>query len=68
MDKVRETRLRRMARRQGLNLAKSRRRDPSARDFGKFWLIADRDRTAALGGLDGADLKRIEAWLFEDLR
>lgn len=37
-DDVRENRLRRMAKRQGLELVKSRRRDPRAIDFGVYWL------------------------------
>src|SRR3712207_211748 len=37
-EKVRENRLRRMAQRQGLTLQKSRRRDPYALDYGKYWL------------------------------
>lgn len=39
-DKTRETRLRRMAERQGLRLVKSRRRDPRALDYGRYWLAA----------------------------
>ena len=38
MDKVRENRLRRMAERQGLQLVKSRRRDPRALDYGEYHL------------------------------
>jgi hypothetical protein len=37
-DKVRENRLRRMAERQGLVLRKSRRRDPRAIDYRRFYL------------------------------
>ena len=40
-DKTRETRLRGMARRQGLELSKSRRRDPNALDYGLYALIMD---------------------------
>jgi hypothetical protein len=43
-DKTRETRLRRMAKRQGLALFKSRRRDPLASDYGLWW-IADPEAT-----------------------
>ena len=39
-DKIRENRLRRMAERQGLRLVKSRRRDPLALDYGRYWLLA----------------------------
>ena len=37
--KVLENRLRRVADRQGLRLAKSRRRDPLALDHGTYWLV-----------------------------
>jgi hypothetical protein len=38
-EKVREARLRRMAKRQGLQLVKSRRRDPLAVDYGRYVLV-----------------------------
>ena len=38
-DKVRENRLRRAAARQGLQLQKSRRRDPRASDFGMYYVV-----------------------------
>jgi hypothetical protein len=37
--KSREIRLRRMAERQGLRVVKSRRRDPLAKDFGRYWVV-----------------------------
>lgn len=37
-EKVRENRLRRMAERQGHQLVKSRRRDPRAYDYGRYWI------------------------------
>lgn len=55
-DKVRENRLRRMAERQGLELRKSRRRDPRAKDYGR-WYIVDVEReieAAEIGGYDVA--------------
>ncbi|WP_422634821.1 hypothetical protein [Sphingobium sp.] len=39
--KVRENKLRRMAERQGWLLEKSRRRDPKAKDFGKYRLLVN---------------------------
>jgi hypothetical protein len=39
--KVRENRLRRAADRQGLFLSRRRRRDPNARDFGRYALLRD---------------------------
>lgn len=38
-EKVHENRLRRMAERQGYTLVKSRRRDPRALDYGRYWLV-----------------------------
>jgi len=38
-EKTRETRLRRMAERQGLTIRKSRRRDPRAIDYGRWWVV-----------------------------
>ena len=37
--KVQENRVRRIAERQGLRIAKSRRRDQLARDYGLFWVV-----------------------------
>ena len=60
-EKVRENRLRRMAERQGLSLTRSRRRDPLALDYGKYWLIhADGSRVTPLGG---GTLDEIERYL-----
>jgi hypothetical protein len=42
-ERTRYQRLRRMAERQGLQLRKSRRRDPRALDFGDYWLTAGDD-------------------------
>ena len=39
LTKVEESRLRRAARRQGLFLSKSRRRDPNALDYGLYALL-----------------------------
>ena len=55
-EKIRENRLRRMAERQGLELRKSRRRDPRAKDYGR-WYIVDVEReieAAEIGGYDVA--------------
>jgi hypothetical protein len=38
-EKVHENKLRRMAKRQGCELVKSRRRDPRAIDFGTYQLV-----------------------------
>jgi hypothetical protein len=60
-DKVRENQLRRKAARQGLTLTRSRRRDPDALGFGKYWLrtVDGRLTTSA----DGASLDEIERYL-----
>lgn len=60
MDKIRENRLRRMAERQGLQLSKSRRRDPRATDFGKFFLSQN---GILMSPESGMDLDEIEAYL-----
>jgi hypothetical protein len=53
VDKVRENRLRRMAERRGLQLVKSRRRDPRSLEFGTYglldpfrnaWIFCDQER------------------------
>jgi hypothetical protein len=57
-EKVRENRLRRMAGRQGLQLLKSRRRDPRALDYGRYWLVDASGVEVATGDVDA-----IESWL-----
>jgi hypothetical protein len=51
-EKVRENRLRRMAARQGLQLVKSRRRDPRALDYGTYWLVDASGVEVASGDAD----------------
>lgn len=46
---IQENRVRRMARRQGLRLVKSRRRDPRALDYGLYTLV-DIESNATVGG------------------
>src|SRR6266849_10138668 len=66
-EKIREARLRRMARRQGLDLRKSRRRDPQALDYGGYHLIDPGSDSLIFGELAGqgfgASLDDIEAYL-----
>jgi hypothetical protein len=50
-DKIRENRLRRAAQRQGLMLAKSRRRDPRASDYGTYMLVDAQTNTLTAWGL-----------------
>jgi hypothetical protein len=56
-EKVRENRVRRMAKRHGYRLEKSRRRDPLALDFGQYRLTG-RGRPRTFG-----DLGAVEAFL-----
>lgn len=46
-EKVRENRLRRMAERQGFVLAKSRRRDPRALDYGGWMILLPSGRVVS---------------------
>ncbi len=67
-EKVHEARLRRMAERQGLNLRKSRRRDPLALGYGTYQLVEPGSNSLVLGELAGqqgfgASLDDIEAYL-----
>ena len=68
-DKTRETRLRRMAERQGLRLERSRRRDPRAIGYGTYRLADPNGNVAVaadrLSGY-GMDLDTIETWLTRD--
>jgi hypothetical protein len=60
-EKVYENRLRRVAKRQGLVLHRSRRRDVRALDYGHMWL------TDAQGVIfESASLAEIEAYLLGD--
>ena len=62
-EKVLENRLRRIAQRRGMQLLKSRRRDPQAIDYGGFMLTDTRFNAVILGG---------EGWAYsaalEDIR
>lgn len=59
-DKVRDNRLRRMADRQGLILARSRRRDPLATDYGLYTLT---DKVQGLTIAAGWTMDRAEEYL-----
>jgi hypothetical protein len=65
--KVDENRVRRMARRQGLDLVKSRRRDLRVFDFGCYGLRDPRTNEAVFGEVAGrfprAGLAEVELWL-----
>jgi hypothetical protein len=51
-EKVTENRMRRVAARRGLELQKSRTRDPNALDFGGYMLIEIERNLVVLGGGD----------------
>ncbi len=63
-EKVRENRIRRMLKRQGFELRKSRRRDPLAYDFGGYLVVDLRNRIVF--GSDpmpfSATLDEVEEW------
>lgn len=64
--KVRENRARRAALRQGMELQKSKRRDPRALDFGGYMLV-DLNGNFVIMGADphpySATIEQVEAWL-----
>ena len=63
-DKTRENRLRATAKRQGLELRKSRRRDPLAVGYGRYWLMAgDKWEKVRAGGQRGMTIDQVEEWL-----
>ena len=68
-EKVRENRLRRMARRQGYALVKSRSRDPRAMDYDR-WMINDPDSNTVVAGELSSPramtADQVEAWLMSD--
>jgi hypothetical protein len=70
VNKTRETRLRRAADRQGLRLERSRRRDPRAIDYDRYWLLdlATGDVVAGASPIDRPawDLDQVETWLTSD--
>lgn len=71
-NKIRENRLRATAKRQGLVLHRSPRRDPRALDYGLYWLFLDNPNISALGSTDpvtpraGVTLDEIERYLTGD--
>jgi hypothetical protein len=65
-QKVHENRLREKAKRQGLELGKSRRRDPDALDYGTYKLVEADTGEVVADGL--TDLASIEAALTRSKR
>ena len=64
--KHREGDLRRKAIHAGLKLRKSQQRDPSAADFGTYWLIDCSTNALVAGDKFGLDLDGIAGWLVDD--
>jgi hypothetical protein len=66
-EKVKENMLRRRANRRGLRVEKSRRRDPHALDFGRYWIIDASTNCLVAGanpnGCPGMTLDEVEEWL-----
>ena len=68
-EKIRTNRLRKMARRQGLRLSKTRRRDPRAIDYDGWMVIDMFTNRAVYGGQPyaySATLDEVEAYLLRD--
>ncbi|MGY1845512.1 hypothetical protein [Modestobacter sp. SYSU DS0875] len=61
-EKVKENRLRRVAARRGLKLTRSRRRDPRALDYGRYWLTEVRSNAPA-SPESGLTLDQVEEYL-----
>ena len=64
-EKVRENRVRRMLKRQGYSLMKSRRRDPQALDYGGYMIIDDEINGVVFGSNPyefSATLDNVEDW------
>jgi hypothetical protein len=69
-DKVLENRLRRKLARMGYRLEKSRRRDPDAIDYGKYWVIDLKTNVLVFGGsevngIPDATLEEVANWITE---
>jgi hypothetical protein len=68
--KTRENRLRQMAARQRMTLHRSRRRDPRAWDYGRYWLaphgggpVIGAESGRLVGDWPGLTLAEVEDWL-----
>jgi hypothetical protein len=67
-EKVRENRVRRMAERQSLRLQKSRRRDPMAPEYGRYWLSDPWRNLSIAGDQFGWTLDDVEEYLLDSDR
>jgi hypothetical protein len=64
-EKIYEAKLRRVARRQGLTLSKSRLRDPRAIGYGSFTLVDGNGMAVAYNDAGGLTLEEVERALRE---
>ncbi len=64
-EKVYENRVRRAARRQGLVLRRSRRRDPRAIDYRRYWVVNE-NGAPVVGGELGLTLNEAEHYLLHE--
>lgn len=62
-EKVRENRLREVARRRGYELSRSRRRDPLALDYGEYYLSRGSINGLATGRVTLPSLDSVESFL-----
>ena len=62
-NKVRENRSRRAAKRRGLDLIKSRTRDPKALEYGRWWIVDLETREVIYGATERRTLEDVEDWL-----
>lgn len=68
-EKIHENKLRRMAKRQGYRLMKSRRRDPNAYDYGGYMLVDERTNGIMYGSYPlpfSASIEEVEDFLTGD--
>ena len=59
-ERVRENKVRRIAQRRGFRVERSRRRDPQALDYARYWLIRVEDKEEMLSRVE---LDDVEEWL-----
>ena len=62
MNKVQENKLRRVVKRRGFLLKKSRRKDKGAADYGSYWLV-DENNCLVAGGEFGLFFDDVVTWI-----
>lgn len=68
MESGQEHRMRRILRRQGFALVKSRKRNPAAPDFDKYWIVVVQHRNRVSINNTCMSMNEIEAWTNERTR